>query len=183
MKTLEDAITSLGEELTRCVKEHSPFGDSLFHNGGTVIALAATGTATLLPSSMSTWARIAAAVATFVIALSRALDFGGRWRWHIQMRNAYMALLDRVNGLDVYRKRNDPKQPRRSSRISPPSARRRTAYPALGRRPEMRSPSDAARAIRRLSLRRDRYSLAQTGSCPSSRRLGHAQRSPRAAQQ
>jgi hypothetical protein len=55
----------------------------------------------LLPTSLSFWAKVASAIATFVIALSRALDFGGRWRWHIQMRNACRALEDRVNALDV----------------------------------------------------------------------------------
>ncbi len=53
----------------------------------------------MLPASDR--AKVASAIATFVTALSRALDFGGRWRWHIQMRNAYRALIDRVNGLAV----------------------------------------------------------------------------------
>jgi hypothetical protein len=97
----DEAIETLRQSLTASIKKHSPLADSFFFNGGTVVALAATGTATLLPESMSIWARIAAAIATFVIALSRALDFGGRWRWHIQMGNEYTALLDRVNGLEV----------------------------------------------------------------------------------
>ena len=101
MTTLEEAIDKLRGELAKDVKAHSPRKDSIYHNGGTVIALAATGTATLLPMSLSIWAKVASAIATFVIALSRALDFGGRWRWHIQMRNAYRVLIDRVNGLAV----------------------------------------------------------------------------------
>jgi hypothetical protein len=101
MGTAEEAISGLRADLIKCIKSHSARGDSLYLNGGTVLALAATGTATLLPSSLSFWARIASAVATFVIALSRALDFGGRWRFHVQMANAYRGLLDRVNRLDV----------------------------------------------------------------------------------
>ena len=101
MGDFEEAIEKLRHDLNRCVKAHSPRADSLYHNGGTVIALAATGTATILPTSLSLYAKIAAAVATFVIALSRSLDFGGRWRWHLEMRNAYTALLDRVAQLDV----------------------------------------------------------------------------------
>jgi hypothetical protein len=101
MEDMESALAELRSELASCIKEHSPRGDSLYHNGGTVVALAATATATLLPASMSVWARAAAAVATFVIAVSRALDFGGRWRWHLQMRNVYRALNDRVVGLAV----------------------------------------------------------------------------------
>lgn len=101
MRTPEEAIERLRAELAEDVKAHSPRADSFYHNGGTVIALAATGTATLLPMSLSLWARIASAIATFVIALSRGLDFGGRWRWHLQMCNAYRAMIDRVDGLDV----------------------------------------------------------------------------------
>jgi len=100
-ETFEEAINKLRYELERSVSAHSTRGDSFFHNGGTAIALAATGTATLLPSSLSIWARVASAIATFVIAISRALDFGGRWRWHLQMRNSYTALIDRVNELEV----------------------------------------------------------------------------------
>lgn len=101
MATPEEAIKNLRSNLEDCVKRHSPRQDSIYHNGGTAVALAATGTATLLPMSLSFWARVASAIATFVIALSRALDFGGRWRWHVQMRNAYQALIDRVDELDV----------------------------------------------------------------------------------
>ena|SRR5579862_2788196 len=101
MTTNDEAIIRLRAELVENVKQHSPRGDSFYHNGGTVLALAATATATLLPMSLSIWAKVASAIATFVIALSRALDFGGRWRWHLQMSNSYRALIDRVDGLDV----------------------------------------------------------------------------------
>jgi hypothetical protein len=101
MTTHDEAIIKLRTELAENVKQHSPRADSLYHNGGTVLALAATATATLLPMSLSIWARVASAIATFVIALSRALDFGGRWRWHLQMSNSYRALIDRVDELEV----------------------------------------------------------------------------------
>jgi hypothetical protein len=101
MTTHDEAIIKLRAELAENVKQHSPRGDSFYHNGGTVLALAATATATLLPMSLSIWARVASAIATFVIALSRALDFGGRWRWHLQMSNSYKALIDRVDELNV----------------------------------------------------------------------------------
>lgn len=101
MATPEEAIANLQGELAQNVKKHSSWSDSFYLNGGTVLALAATGTATLLPTHLSFWARVASAVATFVIALSRALDFGGRWRFHVQMANAYQGMLDRVHRLDV----------------------------------------------------------------------------------
>jgi hypothetical protein len=101
MLTFEETIKKLRRDLDKSINAHSPRADSLYYNGGTALALAATGTATLLPSSLSLWAKAASAIATFVIALSRSLDFGGRWRWHLRMRSAYKALIDRVDGLDV----------------------------------------------------------------------------------
>jgi hypothetical protein len=93
------AVTNLRDRLSEEIKKHSPTADSMYHNGGTVLALAATATATIIPYAF--WAKVAAAIATFVIALARALDFGGRWRWHIEMRNSYQALLDRADELEV----------------------------------------------------------------------------------
>jgi hypothetical protein len=100
-QAVADSVEYLRSELEVGVKEHGPRSDSFFHNGGTTLALAATTAATIIPASSSTWARIAAGVATFVIALSRALDFGGRWRWHIAMRAKYTALLHRVEEVAV----------------------------------------------------------------------------------
>ena len=96
-----ETIEALRAKLERAVKQHSPSTDSFLHNGGTAVALAATGAATVLPVEYSTWARIASAIATFVIAVARALDFGARWRWHLGMQNAYQALLDRLDVLPL----------------------------------------------------------------------------------
>ncbi|MEU9455840.1 hypothetical protein [Streptomyces sp. NPDC048277] len=40
-------------------------------------------------------------MATFLIALLRALDFGSRWRWHLSMRARYTSLVDRVDRVAV----------------------------------------------------------------------------------
>ena len=101
MTSIDSALAQLRGTLEAAMRSHSPRWDSVYHNGGTVLALAAAGTATVLPESMSTLARISAGIATVIIAAARALDFGGRWRWHIEMRNAYMSLLDRVDALAV----------------------------------------------------------------------------------
>ncbi|MFF4629676.1 hypothetical protein [Streptomyces griseorubiginosus] len=59
--------------------------------------MAATTAATVIPADHAIWARIAAGVATLLIAVARALDFGARWRWHLNMRARYAILLDRVD--------------------------------------------------------------------------------------
>jgi hypothetical protein len=57
--------------------------------------------ATILPVDYSNWARAAAGVATFLIAVSRALDFGSRWRWHLDMKARYFALLDKIEQVSL----------------------------------------------------------------------------------
>jgi hypothetical protein len=71
--------------------------DALLYNGGTGLALALTSAATVVAPTI--WARSLSAVATGVIAISRALDFGGRWRWHCQRELACQALLVKLRHL------------------------------------------------------------------------------------
>jgi hypothetical protein len=93
----------LRKELKADVADHKrkSAADSVYHNLGTAIALAATTTATVLPASLSTWARIASGLATFLIALARALDFGARWRWHLRMKAKYTGMLYRVEKVQL----------------------------------------------------------------------------------
>jgi hypothetical protein len=93
-------LVQLRGEIQRNVGRHSARSDSIYHNGGTVLALAATAAATIIPSEHFIWAKVCAAVATFIIAVTRALDFGGRWRFHIEMQASYVALLDRLDEID-----------------------------------------------------------------------------------
>lgn len=96
-----EKLQKLRANVEREMEYHSPKPDARYHNYGTALALAATGAATILPETLSIWARISAGIGTFVIALSRALDFGGRWRWHLEMRSQYMALRDRIDQIDT----------------------------------------------------------------------------------
>ncbi|WP_433893208.1 hypothetical protein [Streptomyces sp. CA-111067] len=94
----------LGEQSARltatiraAMRPHGGKRDSLLHNGSTMAAMAATTAATVIPDGHALWARVAAGIATFLIAVARALDFGARWRWHLNMRSRYAILLDRVD--------------------------------------------------------------------------------------
>ena len=85
-------------QIVRGFHDHRPGTDATCYNGGTILALAATGFATVAPASGS-WplaARIATGLATLLIAMLRSLDFGSRWRWQVRMRSAYMQLLDQL---------------------------------------------------------------------------------------
>lgn len=97
------AILALRTSVARATRPHKRASkiDSWCHNYGTGLALAATATATILPVEYSIWARIASGCATFLIAFLRALDFGARWRWHVDMYAEYATLLDRIEAVSV----------------------------------------------------------------------------------
>lgn len=94
---LTEEAARLADAIKLAMRPHGGKRDSLLHNGSTMAAMAATTAATVLPAGYSTWARVAAGLATFLIAIARALDFGARWRWHLSMRSRYEILLDRVS--------------------------------------------------------------------------------------
>ncbi|MEV7393400.1 hypothetical protein [Streptomyces sp. NPDC091215] len=100
---LAQAAGNLRATVQRAARPHARAAriDSTWHNAGTGLALAATTAATILPSNFALWARVASGVATFLIALLRALDFGSRWRWHLNMRSRYASLVDRVDRVAV----------------------------------------------------------------------------------
>jgi hypothetical protein len=94
---LAEQAARLTESIKSAMRPHGGKRDSLLHNGSTMAAMAATTAATIIPEGFSLWGRIAAGAATFLIAVARALDFGARWRWHLNMRSRYAVLLDRVD--------------------------------------------------------------------------------------
>jgi hypothetical protein len=94
---LPDEARPLHSELVQLVKDHRPTADSFFYNGGTAVSLLATGAATVLASTEPLLAAACSGLAAFVIAISRALNFGGRWRWHLERQNEYCRLIYRLN--------------------------------------------------------------------------------------
>lgn len=94
---LPAAAMPLYYELRRLVRCHRGRADSFYYNGFTAIALLATGAAAVLASAHPFVAASLSAIAAFIIALSRALNFGGRWRWHLQRQNCYNRLIYRLN--------------------------------------------------------------------------------------
>lgn len=85
--------------LERSIKGHDPRVDSILFNGGTAVALGATGIAAALPwSGTYSWIpRALSALAAFVIGIERSLHFGHRWQYHLLLRRRYESLLDRVD--------------------------------------------------------------------------------------
>lgn len=94
---IEQQTSRLADRIRRAMAPHGGKRDSFLHNGSTMAAMAATTAATVIPADHAIWARCAAGTATFLIAVARALDFGARWRWHLNMRARYAILLDRVD--------------------------------------------------------------------------------------
>lgn len=97
------AISTLRARIESASKPHRRdiWRNSKAHNGGTALAIAATTAATVMPVDLSTWARVASGVGTFLIAISRVLDFGSRWRWSVSMNSRYTVLLDQLDRVTV----------------------------------------------------------------------------------
>ena len=104
--TSPEDFAKLEQDLQAAQKRHRT-GDSWYYNGGTVLILLFTGTASLLPTikpndhPVALAAQILAALAAFLVAMERSLDFGARWRFHIEMDNAYSALIGRIKTYQV----------------------------------------------------------------------------------
>lgn len=98
---LSQEASHLAAGIRKAMRPHGGKRDSFLHNGTTMAAMAATTAATVIPEDHALWVRISAGVATFLIAVARALDFGARWRWHLTMRARYAVLLDRVEKVSL----------------------------------------------------------------------------------
>jgi hypothetical protein len=99
----EGAVSALRERIEEAIRPHRRdiWRNSKAYNGGTALAIAATTAATVIPANLVTWARIASGLGTFLIAISRALDFGTRWRWSVNMNARYTVLLDKLDRVAV----------------------------------------------------------------------------------
>ena len=76
--------------------------DSWMFNGGTMLTIALTATASLVSSSVfgahTAWiGAVFSALTGVMIAAERALAFGARWRFHHEMRSGYLQIVDMVD--------------------------------------------------------------------------------------
>ena len=73
--------------------------DSFLYNGGTAAVLFATAAASLLGTdAVQPWVpRALSGFAAFWIALERALSFGHRWRFHLEMEQGYRSAVDMID--------------------------------------------------------------------------------------
>jgi hypothetical protein len=98
---LSPAANEVYDELLRQYTRHSGFVDSFMYNGGTLIALLASGAAGVIATVHPFVASCLSALAAFFIAATRILNFGGRWRWHLQRQSRYASMIYRLNAAAV----------------------------------------------------------------------------------
>jgi hypothetical protein len=94
-----EVVARLRERLQKAVTDHDGWADPVAFNGGTILVLALTALATLLPSAIPDgevkWAApLCSALAGLFVAMERALGFGARWRYHREMKSAYESIID-----------------------------------------------------------------------------------------
>lgn len=110
----QELIERLKTRVTESANKHKIWIDPLMFNGGTVLVLILTAFATFLPTVLDqgqlTWlAPLCSAVTGLFIAMERALGFGARWRFHTEMENSYVAIVDM---LDFYQMLPASEQPK-----------------------------------------------------------------------
>lgn len=96
---MAEDITGLKADLEKSVNEHSTTVDAFLYNGGTVAILLATTVATLIPgnhANLILLAKILTGFAAFWIALERTLNFGSRWRFHLELKHGYQKVLSKI---------------------------------------------------------------------------------------
>ncbi len=100
-----DYWSVLTERVQESVKAHSPRGDGARYNGGTLFVLAATsGAAFLGPVELGAqgWVPpLLSGLAAFAVGAERALSFGPRWRYHLEMEARYKHVLDQIDFLNL----------------------------------------------------------------------------------
>jgi hypothetical protein len=96
-----DSFLPLRERLFQGAAEHHSARrlDSFLFNGGTAaVLLATTSVALLVSGDVNIWVpRALSAFAAFWVGLERALSFGYRWRFHLEMENGYLRVLDLID--------------------------------------------------------------------------------------
>ncbi len=113
----EQSLEQLKTDIAKAITEHKhdKRGDGFRFNYGTAFVLFATVSATLIPTE-PTWllwcAKVLTGFAAFWVALERVLNFGARWRYHIEMQSSYQSVLDELNIIPLLdeRERNEALQ-------------------------------------------------------------------------
>ncbi len=110
MKT-EQSLEQLKTDIAKAITEHrhDKRGDGIRFNFGTAFILFATASATLIPTEpiWLLWcAKVLTGFAALWVALERALNFGARWRYHIEMQSSYQSILDELNFMSLLDERD-----------------------------------------------------------------------------
>lgn len=107
----DEALEKYRSEVDEMIGEHAKYRtwDAYSYNGITAVVLLCTALLATLPpgsppgtppgseGSVLYWAsKLFAVLSMFLVALDRTLGFGPRWRFHIEMENAYRILRDQI---------------------------------------------------------------------------------------
>lgn len=93
-------FSDLKKEIKTSIDEHTKFAgwDGTIYNVTAVLAILLTSLAALLPSSIGTlYPKIISGIAAILITVDRALNWGGRWIYHRQMRHEYLNILAKIS--------------------------------------------------------------------------------------
>ncbi len=92
-------LKDLKRQIIESVKEHSTHQkwDSFLYNASVIIAIILSAGASFMVDYHQDLAKILSALAAIVIAIDRSLNWGARWIFQRQMRQAYLSILARID--------------------------------------------------------------------------------------
>jgi hypothetical protein len=98
-KEIKYNFSKLREEINVSVSEHNKFSgwDSTIYNATTILAIILTSAAALFPTADPYYLKIMSGIAAILIAIDRALNWGGRWIYNRQMRHEYLIILAKIS--------------------------------------------------------------------------------------
>jgi hypothetical protein len=96
------SLETIGKRLEQSVKEHSTRKDGFWYTAMTIFPLVLSTFSSIAAKypELAVCVSIASAIAALCIGLERTLGLGARWRYHCEMKAAYMNLQDGIEYLN-----------------------------------------------------------------------------------
>lgn len=95
---MEYNFDTIKKQISDSINEHNRTQtlDAILYNGAVFLAITATSSAAMFANNLGL-AKILSGIGALLVALERALSWGGRWRYERQMRNNYLVIQAKIN--------------------------------------------------------------------------------------
>ena len=95
---MENNFDTIKKQIADSINDHNRTQtlDAILYNGAIFLAITSTSSAAMFAENLHL-VKILSGIGALLIALERALSWGGRWRYERQMRNNYLIIQAKIN--------------------------------------------------------------------------------------